>query len=197
MAAGRAHSQGSPIDRISRWLAWIAGGVVLLGCGGLITIDVITRAIFRRGMVESFELSGYALAVAVGLGLAFTVTQKSNIRVDIALEPLPRALRRGFDLLAAIALALVAVALAWFAWGTLAQSWQMDAKSVTTLQTPMVIPQGLWWLGIMWFAIVAVLAPIRAAMCWLARDTAGFDARIGSLRIEEEISQAGAGDVRH
>jgi TRAP-type C4-dicarboxylate transport system permease small subunit len=193
MARGRQPSDRPALtDRISRWLAWLAGAVILLGCGGLITIDVITRAIFRRGMVESFELSGYALAAAVGLGLAFTVTQKSNIRVDIALEMLPRALRRAFDLLAALALALVAAALAWFAWGTLAQSWSMDAKSVTALQTPMVIPQGIWWLGILWFAIVAALAPIRALLLWLAGDGAGFDARIGGLRVEEEILRSGA-----
>jgi TRAP-type C4-dicarboxylate transport system permease small subunit len=192
VAAGRNQDPGSLPDRISRWLARLAGAIILLGCGGLITIDVITRAIFRRGMVESFELSGYALAAAVGLGLAFTVTQKTNIRVDILLDVFPRPLRRAADLLAAVALAVIAVALAWFCWGTLAQSWSMDAKSVSTLQTPMVIPQGVWWAGILWFAIVAVLAPVQAVLRLLARDMAGFDARIGSLRVEEEISQAGS-----
>jgi TRAP-type C4-dicarboxylate transport system permease small subunit len=179
-------------DRISRWLAWIAGAAILLGCGGLITIDVITRAIFRRGVVESFELSGYALAAGVGLGLASTVSAKANIRVDILLDLLPRPLRRAADLLAAIALAVLAVALAWYCWGTLDQSWRMDAKSVSTLQTPMVIPQGIWWFGILWFAIVAVLAPVRAVLRLVARDPAGFDARIGSRRVEEEIVQSGA-----
>jgi TRAP-type C4-dicarboxylate transport system permease small subunit len=179
-------------DRITRWLAWIAGATILLGCGGLITIDVVTRAIFRRGVVESFELSGYALAVGIGLGLASTVTAKANIRVDILLDLFPRGLRRAADLLAAIALAVIAVALAWYCWGTVQQSWRMDAKSVSSLQTPMVIPQGLWWIGIFWFAVVAVLAPIRALRRLLAGDVAGFDARIGSLRVEEEISQSGA-----
>jgi TRAP-type C4-dicarboxylate transport system permease small subunit len=180
-------------DRISRWLAWVAGGLILAGCGGLITIDVVTRAIFRRGMVESFELSGYALAIAVGLGLAFTVTQKSNIRVDIALGLVPRPARRVADLVAALALALVAAALAWHCFGTLAQSWSMDARSVSTLQTPMVVPQAFWWLGIFWFAVVALLAPILALRDLLRGDPRRFDARLGSLRVEEEIAQSGAG----
>lgn len=178
--------------RISRALAWLAGAIILLGCGLLITIDVVTRAIFRRGMVESFELSGYALAAAVGLGLAFTVTSKSNIRVDIALDLVPRAVRRGADLVASVALALVAGALAWFCWGTLAQSYSMDAKSVSTLQTPMVLPQGIWWAGILWFAVVAVLVPLHAVLRLLRRDTQGFDALVGSLRVEEEIARSGA-----
>jgi TRAP-type C4-dicarboxylate transport system permease small subunit len=152
---------------------------------------VVTRAIFRRGMVESFELSGYALAAAVGLGAAFTVTSKSNIRVDIAIDLLPRPVRRVFDLLAALALAVTAVALAWFCWGTVAQSFQMDAKSVSQLQTPMVIPQGIWWAGLAWFAVMAVVVPLLAVRRWLAGDTAGFDAAIGSLRVEEEIVQSG------
>jgi TRAP-type C4-dicarboxylate transport system permease small subunit len=177
---------------LTRRLAWLAGAIILLGCGALISIDVVTRAIFRRGMVESFELSGYALAAAVGLGAAFTVTSKSNIRVDIALDLLPRGVRRGFDLLAALALAVTAVALAWFCFGTLAQSHSMDAKSVSTLQTPMVIPQGIWWAGLAWFALVAVLWPLLALRRWLAGDARGFDAAVGSLRVEEEISQSGA-----
>jgi TRAP-type C4-dicarboxylate transport system permease small subunit len=180
------------IERVTRRLAWVAGAIILFGCGALISLDVITRAIFRRGMVESFELSGYALAAAVGLGAAFTVTSKSNIRVDIALDLTPRPVRRAFDLLAAVALAVAAAALAWFCWGTLAQSWSMDAKSVSMLQTPMVLPQGIWWAGLAWFALVAVLWPLVAVIRLLRGDAAGFDAAIGSLRVEEEIAQSGA-----
>ena len=63
---------------MASWAAWAAGAIVLVGCSFLITIDVITRFLFKRGMVESFEISGYALAACIGLGLAFTVTSKAN-----------------------------------------------------------------------------------------------------------------------
>ena len=178
-------------QRVSRILAWVAGAVVLVGCSGLITIDVITRFLFKRGMVESFEISGYALAACIGLGLAFTVTSKSNIRVDILLDAFPRRVRVVCDLLASASLALIAVALAWFCWGTLAQSWSMNAKSISMLQVPMVVPQAVWWIGIFWFACMAVLLPIQAVMRLFAGDGAGFDALIGSLRVTDEISQAG------
>jgi TRAP-type C4-dicarboxylate transport system permease small subunit len=180
-------------QRISRLLAWVAGAVILIGCGGLISIDVVTRFLFRRGMVESFELSGYALAIAIGLGLAFTVTSKANVRVDILLDALPRGTRVIADIIASIALALVALALAWFCWKTVAQSVAMNAKSVSSLQVPMAVPQAIWWVGIFWFAFVAVLIPVQAVLRLFARDRAGFDALIGSLRVTEEIEQAGAG----
>jgi TRAP-type C4-dicarboxylate transport system permease small subunit len=179
-------------QRISRILAWVAGGIILVGCAGLITIDVITRYFFRRGMVESFELSGYALAACIGLGMAFTVTSKANIRVDILLDALPDRLRVACDIVASLALTLVALALAWHAFGTLQQSWQMGARSVSTLQTPMVLPQGIWWVGLFWFACMAVLVPIQAVARLLRRDRQGFDRLIGSLRVTEEIEQAGA-----
>lgn len=178
-------------QRTSRILAWVAGAVILFGCGGLITLDVITRYLLRRGVVESFEISGYALAAAVGLGLAFTVTTKANVRVDILLDLLPRRLRVLCDVLASLALALVALALAWFGWQTVGQSLAMHARSVSTLQVPMAIPQGIWWIGIFWFACMAVLIPLQAMGRLLRRDAPGFERLVGSLRVGDEISHAG------
>jgi TRAP-type C4-dicarboxylate transport system permease small subunit len=178
-------------QRISRILAWLSGAFILFGCAALISLDVVTRAIFRRGVVESFELSGYAFAAAIGLGMAFAVTSKSHIRVDILLDALPRAWRVPCDVLASAALAVVALALAWFCWGTLSQSIDMNAKSVSTMQTPMAIPQSIWWAGIFWFAAVAIIVPVQALIRLIKGDRAGFDAAIGSLRVVEEIEQAG------
>jgi TRAP-type C4-dicarboxylate transport system permease small subunit len=180
-------------QRISRILAWIAGAIILVGCAGLITIDVITRYLFRRGMVESFEISGYALAACIGLGMAFTVTSKANIRVDILLDALPDKVRVICDLIASLSLTIVAVTLAWFTFGTLQQSWSMNAKSVSVLQTPMILPQGIWWVGLFWFAFMAVLVPVQAIAKLIRHDRKGFDGLIGSLRVTEEIEQAGAG----
>lgn len=178
-------------QRLSRILAWIAGAIILFGCAGLISIDVVTRYFFKRGMVESFELSGYALAACIGLGMAFTVTSKANIRVDILLDALPRWLRAPCDLIASLSLTVIALALAWYAFGTLQQSWALNAKSVSTLQTPMVLPQGIWFVGLFWFACMAVLIPLQALGRLLKGDRVGFDRLIGSLRVSEEIEQAG------
>lgn len=180
-------------QRLSRILAWIAGAIILFGCAGLITIDVITRYFFKRGMVESFEISGYALAACIGLGMAFTVTSKANIRVDILLDALPDKVRVICDLLASLSLTVIAVTLAWFSFGTLQQSWSMGARSVSSLQTPMILPQGIWWVGLFWFACMAVLVPVQAIARLIQRDRTGFDALVGSLRVTEEIEQSGAG----
>lgn len=178
-------------QRISRIFAWLAGACILFGCGALISADVITRFLFKRGMIESFEISGYMLAACIGLGLAFTVTSKSNIRVDILLNAFPYRLRAACDLLAAIVLAVIALALVWFCWKTLAQSWAMNARSTSIMQTPMVLPQGVWWIGLFWFAFMALLLPLQAILRLQAGDQRGFDKMIGSLQVIEELEQAG------
>jgi TRAP-type C4-dicarboxylate transport system permease small subunit len=183
-------------QRVSRLMAWAAGALILLGCGFLISLDVVTRSLAGRGVIESFELSGYALAGAVGLGLAFTVTSRANIRVDIAVTALPAALRRPVDLLAALALAVAAVVLAIYGWETLATSWRMGARSVSRMQTPLVVPQVLWWAGLAWFALVAVLVPVQAVRRLAAGDGRGCDALIGPPGVKDEIEQAGDGAGR-
>ncbi len=56
-------------NRISQYLAWIAGAIVLFGCAVPITIDVISRFFLGRSLVESFEISGFALAIGYSLGV--------------------------------------------------------------------------------------------------------------------------------
>jgi hypothetical protein len=103
--------------------------------------------------------------------------------------------RRACDVLASLSLAVIALALAWYCWGTLAQSHAMSAKSVSSMQVPMVLPQGIWWVGLFWFAAMAVVVPIQAMIRLARGDVAGFDTTIGSLRVAEEIEQAGVPGV--
>lgn len=184
----RAHEMTA---RLSRWLAWVAGGIILFGCAVPISIDVVSRAVIGRTLLESFEISGYALAACIGLGLGYTVTSKANIRVDILTAKLPARLRIVFDFAAAIALAVTAVALAWYAYGVLAESWKLGARSQSTLQVPLILPQGIWWLGFVWFATVACLTPVFAILRVLSRDMQGAQALISNPDLSDEFREIG------
>ncbi len=178
-------------ERVSRWLAWIAGAVILFGCAVPISIDVVSRAVIGRTLLESFEISGYALAVCIGLGMGYTVTTKANIRVDILTARLPCKLRLLMDLVAALALAVTAVALAWYTYGVLSESWRLNARSQSTLQVALVLPQGIWWAGFVWFASVACLTPVLAVMRLLQRQPDGAEALISNADLGDEMSQIG------
>jgi len=177
--------------RVSRWLAWAAGLVILVGCAGLITIDVVTRFLFNRTVVESFEIGGYAFATAVTLGLAYALTGKAHIRVDLIQVRLPHRARVMLDVVAHFALAACALALAWYCLGTWLQSWKLGAKSISTMQLPMVWPQGFWLVGVLWFALVATTLGLRALIALARGDLRGIERMVGAAKLEDELEGAG------
>lgn len=172
-------------------MAWLAGGIIIFGCAIPITLDVASRAITGSTLVESFEVSGYALAACIGLGMGYTVTTKANIRVDILTAKLPVPLRRTVDLTASIALAVTAVGLAYYTFDVVSDSWKLDARSVSTLQVPLVIPQVIWWMGLVWFATVAVLTPLYALARLLGGDAQAFDTVLSNASLSDELEQIG------
>jgi TRAP-type C4-dicarboxylate transport system permease small subunit len=177
-------------QRLARWLSWVAGAAILFGCALPIAAEVVLRRLFGI-TVHSFEISAYAFAIAIALGAAFTVTQKSNIRVDILQGYLPRPLRLLCDLIAAAALAITAATLAWYAYGTFAQSLKVGARSESVLQVPVAIPQGIWWFGLTVFALTAALVLLQAVGALVRGRAAAADDLIGSLRVHDEIGQSG------
>ncbi len=177
--------------RISRWLAWVAGATILFGCAVPVAIDVTARALLGRTLVESFEISGYALALCIGLGMGYTVTTKANIRVDIVTAQLPRTLRIPFDLAASVSLAVTAVAFAWYTFDVLQESWRVDARSISTLRTPLLVPQTIWWAGFVWFATVAVLTPVYAIVRLVAGDADTAETLVSAPGLLEELQQGG------
>ncbi|MEK9968571.1 MAG: TRAP transporter small permease [Ferrovibrio sp.] len=178
--------------RISRYLAWLSGGILLIGCAGAITLDVVLRYFLNRTVVESFEISGYAFAAAVALGMAYTVSCKSNIRIDLVANRLPLLPRVVLDLVAHLAILVVAGTIAWYALQTWLQSLKLDAKSITILQVPLILPQGIWLLGLIWFALFAAMIAWSSARLLLRGDLAGVQKLIGPATLQEEIELAGA-----
>ena len=152
---------------------------------------IASRAITGSTLVESFEISGYALAACIGLGMGYTVTTKANIRVDILTAKLPKPLRRTVDLMASVSLAVTALALVYFTFDVLSDSWKLDARSVSTLRVPLVIPQSIWWMGFVWFATVAVLTPLFAVARLVKGDAKSFDRVLSNADLTDELEQIG------
>jgi TRAP-type C4-dicarboxylate transport system permease small subunit len=149
------------IRQVSRVLAWVAGALMLLSAL-LIGADVLLRNALRIAPFHSFELSRYGFAAALGLGLAFTLTERANIRIDILHRLVPRRAHPWLDVLALLALAPVALAFAWYACDVMLQSARLGAVSNTPMAVPLVIPQSIWAAGLSWFALVACVMALQA-----------------------------------
>lgn len=176
----------SPVAVISRVLAWIAGFLILASALA-VSIDVVTRSILKLTFLYSFELSSYAFAAAVTLGLAYTLISRAHIRIEVVYVLLKAPLRTGLDLIAIFALAAAAIAFAWFAAQTVLYTWEVNAHSNTALAVPLVLPQALWLAGLVWFAITACWLTARSVRHLLKGQQSRISAEIGVLSLQDEL----------
>ena len=176
----------SPVAVISRVLAWVAGFLILTSAV-IVSIDVVTRSILKLTFLQSFELSRYAFAAAVTLGLAYTLISRAHIRIEVVYVLLKAPLRIALDLIAIVTLTATAIAFAWFAAQTVLYTWNVNAHSNTTLAVPLVLPQALWLAGLVWFAITACWLTVRSVRHLLNRQPGRVSAEIGMLALQEEL----------
>lgn len=176
---------------VSRWLAWM-GGLALLASAAAISVDVITRAVWKVAYLESFELSTYAFAIATSMGLSWALLSKAHIRIEIVYSLFPARVRAWLDVYAYAGLALVAgvllywCGLAW--WGNV----QSGARSNSSLALPLKWPQGLWLLGIAWLAALAAVSALHGLWLCLSGRHEQAHAQLGVATLKEEI-EAGTG----
>ncbi|RVU86090.1 TRAP transporter small permease [Leucothrix sargassi] len=150
------------LRRINNGVALLAG-LALLACVALILVEIISRQI-GSPFGGTDELSGYVMAITTSWGVAYALTEKAHVRIDLLrakCAPLGRAL---LDSIAILALAATALVVAWRGWSVVAKTLSTGAKANTALETPLWIPQILWWSGWVWFAVSATLIAIASLM---------------------------------
>ena len=189
---GFKNGVSSGVTKISHVFAW-AGGLLVLLSAVLVTLDVMIRNFFRLTILESFELTGYAFGASVTLGFAYALIAKSHIRIEVVYVLFRRPIRIALDVVAIVFLALAAIVLAWYASQAVLYSYANSAHSTTTLAVPLVVPQGVWLVGIVWFALVAVWLAINSVLNLLEGRPELVDQEIGVLALQEEITLSSRG----
>jgi TRAP-type C4-dicarboxylate transport system permease small subunit len=170
----------------------IAGGALLLLAAITICIDITLRYTLSWTVGGADELSGYALAIASAWGFSSALLSRSHIRIDTVYVRVKSRVRAVLDLASLAALIFFMGLVTWHGWGVVQQSWVSNSHSQSELETPLVIPQGLWFLGLVFFVAVAVLLLVRGLFAWIGGDLGQLFALIGSksavAEAEEEIS---------
>ena len=169
----------------------IVGGAMLLIASIVICIDITTRYLFAWTVGGADELSGYALAISSAWGLSAAVLTRSHIRIDTVYVRVRPRIRAGLDLLSLATFVFFFALITYYAWGVLKQSWQSDSHSLSEIQMPLIVPQGLWVSGLAFFVAVSLLLFLRGLRSFLTRDLDGLFALIGSksavAEAEEEV----------
>ncbi len=148
------------IDSSTRYWA-IAAGWLLLFLTFYITADIFLRKVFQKSIQGSDEIGGYILAILCAFGFSWTLANRAHIRLNLFLNNLPVSIQVFVNFLAYLILTAFSYAMLWRGAAVVIETAELNAVAPTPLATPLIIPQGIWLLGIIWFAVHLTLYMIQ------------------------------------
>jgi TRAP-type C4-dicarboxylate transport system permease small subunit len=151
-------------DRIETVLASVFG-FIFLGLAAVVATETAARKLFNVSLQGADELGGYALAVGSTIAFSLALMGRSHIRVDVFHERFPRRVQALMNWLSVVSLAAFAIFIAWLAWKVIGDTLAYGSTAQTPWATPLIIPQGVWYGGLVVFALVAAGFALRAS--WL------------------------------
>ena len=179
----------SAAEQISR-VGAIAGGALLLIASVLICIDITTRYLFAWTLGGADELSGYALAISSAWGFSAALLHRSHIRIDTLYVRLKSIRARALlDLVSLATLLFFFGMVTFYAWGVVKQSWVSNSHALSAMEVPLVIPQGLWFAGLLFFVLLCVLLLVRSLLAFAAGGYHVLFSLIGSKSAVEEAEE--------
>ena len=155
---GRLQAIAEGISRVGA----IIGGAMLLIASLVICVDITLRYTISKTLGGADELSGYALAISSAWGFSAALLSRSHIRIDTLYVRVRTRVRAALDLLSLVTFASFIALITWHAWGVVRQSWVSGSRSLSELETPVIIPQALWFAGLVFFVVVALLLLARS-----------------------------------
>jgi TRAP-type C4-dicarboxylate transport system permease small subunit len=174
------------VRRFAPWGLWFGGALILLAAV-LIGIDVLLRKFLARSIGGADELAGYALAIGTAWGLGAALIDRAHIRIDSLYVLFPQKLRLLLDVAALVLFVAFFGLMTWHGLGVVTQSWTSGSRSQSALETPTVIPQSLWILGLSAFVAIGIVLLVHALRLAAQGDVQGMARAIGTRSAEEEI----------
>lgn len=181
----------NPVARLllppARLMSLVAG-YLLLGLSILVTTEVVLRSAFNVSLQGSDEFGGYTLAVLAAFGFSYALLERAHTRVEILIERIGTGPQALLNLVSCWCIALMAQFMAWRAYATLMESVEYRSLSGTPLMTPLWQPQLVWFIGLLFFAVVASIIAIHALVLML-RDRRRLNRFYGMKTLEEIIEE--------
>jgi TRAP-type C4-dicarboxylate transport system permease small subunit len=172
--------------RFGLWGLWFGGALILLAAV-LIGIDVLMRKFLARSIGGADELAGYSLAIGTAWGLGAALLDRAHIRIDSLYVLFPQKVRLALDLVALVLFVAFFGLMTWHGLGVVSQSWTSASRSQSALETPTVIPQLLWIIGLASFVILGVLLFVHAILLAMRGNTRAMAKEISTRSAEEEV----------
>ncbi len=177
------------IERLGHVMNGAAGWLFVV-CALFITFDVVSRRFFGFSSQATVEVTGYMLAFGIAWGLTDALARRAHIRVDVLVNRLPPGLRAYMHALALLFLVVLGFFLVWRCWAVVQDSWMFGARDSSALTTPLIIPQGLWALGITVFFLLAALMLVEVLLLLALGQRERVDRLLGPRTVKEETAEA-------
>ena len=178
----------SLLGRTSVWAVWV-GGTALLLSAIMVTIDVLARKYLNVTMSGSDEITGYVFAGSTTWAYAYCLLHRSNIRIDAVYNLFPRRARAVLDIVGLIALLFFMGYFTSKAVGVFTFSWENDSVSVTTLLTPLWIPQLIWLTGLIFFNITLIFLIVYTILSLAVSGPGAVQKLAGTMSVQEEVEE--------
>ena len=177
------------LRRINRVIALIVG-LGLLVCVGYVLLEITLRR-FGTSLGGTTEITGYVMAVTTAWGMGFALMELSHIRIEVLRTRMAGWGRVFLDLLAMLVMSATVVIIAFRAWPVLARSITNNSRANTVLETPLWIPQSLWFAGWVWFALMCCAVTFLTIILVLQGRLGDVESRIGIRNeVADELEQA-------
>ncbi|AGU47250.1 TRAP dicarboxylate transporter, permease protein DctQ [Variovorax paradoxus B4] len=174
--------------RVETVLATIFGAI-FLGLSVIVTIETAARKLFNISLQGADELGGYALAVGSTIAFSLALLGRNHIRVDVFHERFPVRVQALLNWLSAVSLAALAVFIGWVAFKVIGDTMAYRSTAQTPWATPLIIPQGVWYGGLVIFALVACGLALRATQLLLSGNIAALNTDFHPKSAKEELKE--------
>lgn len=182
------------VVRVTARIAAITGGAALLICALLITADVILRRVFGLSTWGAGEFSYYVLAISSSWAFAHALLVKAHIRIDMVTMQLSWPLRSASNVIALIAMGFLALLACSSILEEIERVWTRGTTSITRLAVPLWIPEGLWFLGFIFFLLTIILLLLRVvAALVIERSHETVERLAGTPTLQDEIADSTEG----
>lgn len=171
-----------------------AFGYLCVGLSLLVSADTILRKFFGMSLQGADELGGYVLAIGSSLAFCVALIGRNHMRIDLLHYLLPESVQGLLNWLSIILIAAFALLLSWTTLGIVQETLQYHSTAPTPWATPMIYPQGIWYVSLTIFAVVAVIYAVRATRLFFAGRIAelneAFQPKAAREELQEELEDA-------
>lgn len=171
------------------------GGWSLLAAACLVTYDVVTRKLLNISIAGADEISGYVFAIATACAYSYALITRANIRIDFIYNRLPALMQRALDIVSMALMVGFFAIICYFSFNLVSDAIVYESRSITPLQTPLALPQTLWFAALCFATFTAFTLLCFSIYALLKGDQDRVRELVGIPSLDEEIQQELGDDV--